>query len=317
MIKFILASCVSLIIFSGCSSAENDERSTTALSTGKVASALCTPPPIIGVFRGPNTTFNPYSSNEWLLRNSPSGGNPDSTYYYNYGGAVPIFGDWVSSQLGDGTYAPPGAQFNNTSSGFWSFRHTVGTGTAFTTFYYGAAGDIPVVGDWDGNFSTTIGVFRPAGTQYNQTNADQWLLRNELSAGTADIQLSYGAAGDIPVVGDWDGNTTTTIGVVRPPFTGDNHTSSYVWYLHNLPANPDVTFSYGTSGDIPVVGDWDQNNTTTIGVFRPAGTPFNQTTSDQWLLRNTNSGGNPDLNFYYGAPGDQPAVAAPPAYECF
>ena len=52
------------------------------------------------------------------------------------------------------------------------------------------AGDIPLSGDWDGNGTTTIGVFR-AGT---------WFLRNSNSPGGVDVTFSWGAPGDIPVV---------------------------------------------------------------------------------------------------------------------
>jgi hypothetical protein len=165
-----------------------------------------------------------------------------------------------------------------------------------------------VVGDWDGNGTTTIGVFRPTGTQFNQTTQDQWLLRNSNTAGNPDISLSYGAPGDQPVVGDWDGNHTTTIGVFRLANTPYNMTASPQWLLRNsnTAGNPDLAFYYGAPEDIQIAGDWDGNGTTTVGVFRPTGTPFNQTTGDQWLLRNSNSFGNPDVTFYYGGSGDRP-----------
>jgi hypothetical protein len=50
---------------------------------------------------------------------------------------------------------------------------------------------------------TTIGVFRPANTQFNQTTNGQWLLRNSNALGSPDISSFYGGPGDIPVVGHW------------------------------------------------------------------------------------------------------------------
>jgi hypothetical protein len=52
-------------------------------------------------------------------------------------------------------------------------------------------------------------------------------------------------------------------------------------------------------GSTPVVGDWNNDGTDTIGIV----------TSDKaWVLRNTNSGGAPDLAFYYGPLGSVPVV---------
>ena len=42
------------------------------------------------------------------------------------------------------------------------------------------------------------------------TFSGTWLLRNSNTPGAPDITISYGGAGDVPVVGDWDGNNTTT-----------------------------------------------------------------------------------------------------------
>jgi hypothetical protein len=57
------------------------------------------------------------------------------------------------------------------------------------------------------------------------------------------------------------------------------------------------TVGYGDVGDVPVVGDWDGNGTTTMVVFR----------GGLWLLRNDNSGGISTLpTFLFGSAGDQP-----------
>ena len=66
-------------------------------------------------------------------------------------------------------------------------------------------GDVPVVGDWDGNGSATIGVKR----------ANTFFLRNSNSSGVSDVALAYGDPGDLGLSGDWDGNGTDTVGVSR------------------------------------------------------------------------------------------------------
>ena len=53
----------------------------------------------------------------------------------------------------------------------------------------------------------TTGVFRPSNGLLYLKNANQ--------TGVADIALNYGLPGDYPVVGDWDGDGTATIGVYR------------------------------------------------------------------------------------------------------
>lgn len=152
----------------------------------------------------------------------------------------------------------------------------------------GASGDIPLAGDWDGNGTTTVGVFRSSNNTF--------YLSNSNSVGFADLTIPYGAVGDVPIVGDWDGNGTTTIGVYRP--------STSTFYLRNSNSIgfADIVVPYGGVGDVPVVGDWDGNGTTTIGVFRPSNNTF--------YLRNSNSVGFADLSipYAYGASGDRPVA---------
>jgi reprolysin-like metallo-peptidase family M12B len=134
----------------------------------------------------------------------------------------------------------------------------------------------------------TIGLYRPA--------ISAFYLRNSNTVGFPDLSISYGAAGDMPVVGDWDGNGTTTIGLYRPIIS--------TFYLRNSNSTgaPDIIVSFGDGpgGDIPIVGDWDGDGDTTIGVYRPSTATF--------YLRNTNTPGFPDLSIPFGALGDLPIV---------
>jgi hypothetical protein len=153
---------------------------------------------------------------------------------------------------------------------------------------YGAAGDIPVVGDWDGSGTTTIGLYRISNSTF--------YLRNSNTAGFPDIAIPFGdgPGGDLPIVGDWDGDGVWTIGVYRPS------TSTFYLRNSNTPGFPDLSIPYGAPGDLPIVGDWDGNGTTTIGLYRPSGSIF--------YLRNSNTIGFPDLSIPYGAAGDLPIV---------
>jgi hypothetical protein len=125
------------------------------------------------------------------------------------------------------------------------------TGYADVAINYGQAGDYPVVGDWDGNGTATIGIYRNG----------SFYLRNENTIGFADLVFPFGAPGDQPVAGDWDGDGVDTIGVYR----------NGIFFMRNSnDAGPvQMTFSLGMPGDVGIAGDWDGDGIDTTGVFRP------------------------------------------------
>ena len=126
----------------------------------------------------------------------------------------------------------------------------------------------------------TVGTFRPSIATF--------YLRNSNSAGAPNITVQLGNTGDYPVVGDWDGNGSDTIGVYR----------NGVFYLSNSNTTPhvDLTFAFGKAGDQPIAGDWNGDGIDTIGIYRSSKITF--------LLRNTNSAGAADATFKLGIPGD-------------
>jgi N-acetylneuraminic acid mutarotase len=189
----------------------------------------------------------------------------------------------VSNALG--AYGARGEQGDTVGifrRGQFFLRNSNTSGNADLAFAFGADGDVPLAGDWNGDGITTVGVFR------NGT----FFLRNSNDSGVADIAFAYGGAEDIPLAGDWDGNGTTTIGVYRP--------AERTFFLRNsnTAGNPDIVVVYGEEGDRPIVGDWDGNGTTTVGVVR----------GNTFLLRNANTGGDADLVFNFGNPDDKVVV---------
>ncbi len=153
---------------------------------------------------------------------------------------------------------------------------------------FGIAGDIPVIGDWNGTGTKKIGVFRN-GTWYLDMNGN-----NAWDAGV-DAKVSFGAAGDIPVVGDWNGDGKSKIGVFRKG----------TWYLDTNGNNAwdagDATIHFGTAGDIPVVGDWNGDGKSKIGVFR----------NGTWYVdTNGNNAWDPGIDsvMTFGMAGDKPIV---------
>lgn len=157
-------------------------------------------------------------------------------------------------------------------------------GFADVAINYGLGGDYPVVGDWDGNGTDTIGVYRN----------DIFYLRNSNTIGFANISVFFGAPGDQPIAGDWDGDGVDTIGVYR------STTGTFFLRNSNTAGPAQMVFSLGIPGDIAIAGDWDGNGIDTVGVFRPSNGVI--------FLKNTNATGYADIALNYGLAGDRPVV---------
>ena len=162
-------------------------------------------------------------------------------------------------------------------NGSWYLRDAIGGGSPNWMPQYGGFG-VPVVGDWNGNGTSTLGIYNPAN--------GQWFLRNRNDPGAPDYPVFiYGGFGT-PVVGDWNGDGVETIGLYNP--------SGGQWYLRDFVTSGGTTYTpfvYGGFG-VPVVGDWDGDGTDTIGIYNPA--------NGYWYLRNSNSSGSPSYLFQYG-----------------
>jgi len=126
---------------------------------------------------------------------------------------------------------------------------------------FGVSGDLPVVGDWTGAGSDTIGLYR--------SSTGQFLLRNSNSTGVPDYAFVFGIAGDIPFAGHWS-NTTNHDGV------GVYRVSNGTFYLKNslTTGYQDYTFLLGVPGDQPIVADWNGDGLDSIGVYRASISTF-------------------------------------------
>ena len=158
-----------------------------------------------------------------------------------------------------------------------------------TIYRFGIAGDISVVGDWNGDGVAQIGVYRN-GDWYLDTNG------NGVWDVGVDTRYRFGIAGDIPVVGDWDGDGVAQIGVYR---NGD-------WYLDTngngvWDVGVDTRYRFGIAGDIPVVGDWDGDGVAQIGVYRNGDWYLDTNASGLWEAGN-------DTRYRFGIAGDIPVV---------
>jgi hypothetical protein len=240
-------------------------------------------------------------------------------------GAINIPVNIVINQAGGGTGGGGGTGTPDVFSQIGIFRPPVPVGGALGFFtldsngnnafdvtdktrQFGLAGDYPVAGDWDGNGTIKLGVFRcPA----PGAGVCTWYLdenNNGVWDGTfnGDIAFQFGLPGDIPVVGDWTGTGVSKVGVMRCPAVGQPGVCTWILDTQNLraPGGNFLVSSYGVAGDQPAVGNWagagGSKPIDNIGVFR----------SGQWILNSSGSGfwTPTDTQYSYGLPGDVPVT---------
>ena len=124
------------------------------------------------------------------------------------------------------------------STGTWYVQPN-GAGSAFGAVF-GALGDKLQPADFDGDGRTDFGVFR-AGVWY-------WIRSSDNTVRS----ISWGAATDIPVAGNYVGGVEAEVSVYRP--------STGVWYALNTTNNSIAAIQWGgAASDVPVLGDFDND----------------------------------------------------------
>jgi hypothetical protein len=223
--------------------------------------------PIIGKWvHGSGSLVGVYQSHErdFALRADNSAGPADCYYLYAPNAPkndVPIVGDWLGRGTTSlGIYRSSNRSFYLSDSNT-SVNASVQASITDLSFPPNVLDGMPIAGDWDGNGSTTIGLYDPA--------AMAFYLRNNNSTGPYDIKVdvrAFAAPGDIPIAGNWSSSITgkpeingvMTLGLYRP-MTAE-------WFLFCEPTAPNAArlftpksiyrFRYGAPGDLPVVGHW-------------------------------------------------------------
>jgi hypothetical protein len=223
-------------------------------------------------------------STGWNLRNILTTGAATSTFTYGTKPLVPIAGDWD----GNGSKTP-----GTFEGGTFRLSNSTVSPAVDTTFVFGDTRGFPVVGDWNGDGTDDVAVFR----------AGVWQTR--LSTG-ATGSFSFGPPTSwpnvVPVAGDWNGDGTDGIGTYNLMAAAGTVGQ---WNLRQTATAgvADVgTFLYnpGTS-PYPVVGDWNADGTSTVGVKTG-------TTPAVWNLNNANDASAADITFTFGAANDLPVV---------
>jgi hypothetical protein len=139
--------------------------------------------------------------------------------------------------------------------GLWTLRHIDGTES---TLNFGGCSDTPVVGDWNGDGISDLGIHSPS--------TNEWQIDWNFDA-RADLTFTLEKmnAGDIPVLGDWDGDGRGTPGFIQK--TGMH------WHLYDgSTGNYSETRSIqgGADGALPLIGDWNLDSKDSWGVYLPA-----------------------------------------------
>ncbi len=178
------------------------------------------------------------STGVFSLRNSNTNGAPDYTLVLGNPGDTPLAGRWDSTMVGAGV-----GVFRPTN-GIIYLKKQLTSGFADYYMVLGNPSDVGIAGDWNGNGFASPGVFRPSNTVFYLSNqvtngvvmsdaaltfgmsggtpiAGDWtgtgfsgigVWNNGLfylkdwvtSGGGANNIFAYGAAGDIPVTGNWN-----------------------------------------------------------------------------------------------------------------
>ena len=145
---------------------------------------------------------------------------------------------------------------------------------------FGTATDQPVVGDWNGDARTDVGVRTPATRTF------------QLRTPEGVVPVTFGARRDLPIAGDWDGDGAWEVGVRRA--------ASNAFWLRR-PDGTRQVLTLGDVDDVPVTGDWDGDGRTDIGAFDTASATFTLRITDAEGLVWT-------AQVPFGSPGDLPVT---------
>jgi hypothetical protein len=224
----------------------------------------------------------------------PAGqGDPNRAYFYilqtssnsiraeQFGkqGDIPMPGDWDGDAIVDLAVYRDGSQTGGQS--YFFYRPSSQPLVDYRSIAWGATGDKPILGDFDGDGRLDAAIFRPSIAYW-------YILR---STNNQVMQQQFGISTDIPAAADYDGDGITNIAVYRPQ-TG-------TWYTSTNPQTNYGAVRWGVASDLPVPADYDGDGKADVAVFRPD--------NGAWYVLKSTQG---FIAFQWGTAGDEPAPNA-------
>ncbi|QDU25163.1 Serine-aspartate repeat-containing protein D precursor [Anatilimnocola aggregata] len=212
--------------------------------------------------------------------------------------------------------------------GIWTIHNEAVEGEAGQTrvYAFGIPDGIPVVGDWNGDGKSELGIYYKGEWFLDVNGNGVW--------DEGDLWAKLGTEADKPVVGDWDGDGKDDIGIFGPEWPMDPRHIKHEPGLpdpHNIPRERqknvppkpeeategdrllqlskhgkeradliDHVFQFGVATDIPIAGDWNGDGIRSIGVYRDGKWHFDMDGDGRW------SKGDETARF--GEKGDLPVV---------
>jgi FG-GAP-like repeat len=239
------------------------------------------------------------STGGWFIRFSSQGFNAATAVSYAWGGNgdQPVPSDFDGDGKAELAVWRP-------SEGNWYIAYSLTNYTTANVFQWGLPGDIPIRADTNGDGYADLVVWRPSeGNWYVKPSSLSFppSLPVETELGPPPTYptwfvTQWGLPGDVPVPGDFDGDSRTDLAVWRPSnghwfvlFSSNNY--SYSTFLEH---------EWGINGDVPIISDFDGDGRTELVVWRPS--------SGHWFILFSSTGyayTNWTL-FLFGAPGDIP-----------
>lgn len=151
-------------------------------------------------------------------------------------------------------------------------------------FNWGEPNDTAVAADFNDDGQADFGVYREA----------SGMITLSYNANGEAFQKQFGLEGDVPVPGEYDGDSKIDLAVWRADDDGEGNGCWYITYAANGYEGFDA-IPWGVSGDVPVPGDYDGDGKLDIAVFRPS--------TGMWHILQSSNGYYSER---FGADGDKP-----------